>query len=171
MSTPAVPPRDVVQIRLVDERGKPLRRITCRVVDSVRVHSAPDLGTDDDGIVNVRLPRQKVVGQLVLEAKMFTKMPVRIPLEVRPLEGADTLAGVRARLQNLGYLAMKSDAKLDAPADDQLALALDRFRFVNKIVDKDLVPIGPAAPPLDDRTRQRLEAAHDTPQGKLLDSE
>ena len=75
--------------------------------------------------------------------------------------GADTVAGARARLHNLGYIALKDAARVDAPADALLERGLDRFRFANGIVNRDGFPEGPVEAPFDAKMKDRLEDVHD----------
>lgn len=156
MTTPAVGARHTFKLRLIDVDGKPLKGARCDVdTDKESIHLG--ILTDASGILSLTVPANKL---LFLTVHIFPD-PLTMRLEVESYGGADTVAGARARLHNLGYIALKDAARVGAPADALLERGLDRFRFANGIVRSDGFPDGPVQAPFDAKTKDRLEDVHD----------
>ncbi len=165
MPTPVVPTKLKFDIRLVDVHGEPLAGVACDV-DSEKETLVSGLRTDSNGVLHLVVPATKL---------LFLSVPIggevlTLRLDVRTYGGGETVDGARARMNNLGYLAMADGDAVDAPPDDAFRRALDRFRYANRLVNGDDFPDGKADAPFDDKTKARLEEAHDGPSGRLLET-
>jgi hypothetical protein len=155
-TTPAVGAHHSFKIQLIDVDGKPLKNVPCDV-DTNKETIYEGITTDDSGVLSLTVPAKK---PLVLTVHLFPE-ELTMYLEVETFGGADTVAGARARLNNLGYIALTDSARVAEPEDDLLDRGLDRFRFANGLVDKGGLPAGPMRAPFDAETKARLEDAHD----------
>ena len=171
---PAVPiARVKFEIRLLNYRGKPMAGANCVLDWTTPKTGAEHLKgvTDGDGVVRFAVPTPAAtrVHSGTLKVEVFPSAP---PLELNvvllgTIRPTDDPEGVKVRLNNLGYTEDLT-AALGSTFQQPFVRALERFRFANKIFDpKTLAPIGPAAPPLEPATKDRLEQAHDT-RGPLL---
>ena len=156
MTTPAAATRHSFKLRLVDVDGQPLKNVRCDV-DTDKETLQLGIFTDAAGMLSLTVPAKKT---LFVTVHLFPD-PLTMRVEVESFGGADTVSGARARLHNLGYIALKDSAPIDAPADDLFARGLDRFRFANGIVNGDGAPDGPMQAPFDAKTKDRLEDVHD----------
>ena len=158
-TTPAVPAHHSFKIRLIDVHGNPLINVPCDVDTDETPPLYDRIRTDESGVLALTVPAKK---RLHLTVHLFSDDdPVTMLLEVEAYGGADTVAGARARLNNLGYMAMQDGAPSSAPEDELLGRALDRFRFANGLVDAGGAPAGPMRAPFDEKTKLRLEDVHD----------
>jgi len=99
--------------------------------------------TDQDGVLTLRLPPDAQAGELLIGDDRF-----RARILFGRLNPIDTVAGVRARLTNLGFpCGFGSD-----PIDDLLRGQLERFQ------ERFGLPVTREA---DDATRAKLVALHD----------
>lgn len=156
MTTPAVPARHSIKIRFLDVEGNPIKNVRCDVdTDKETVHLG--ISTDGAGVLAFVVPAKKPI---FLTLHMFPEL-LTFRVEVETYGGGDTTAGARARLHNLGYIALKDTDAVNAPADDLLARGLDRFRFANGFVDQGNAPEGPMQAPFDAKTKRRLEDVHE----------
>lgn len=155
MTAPAVAARHSFKLRLVDVDGQPLKNIRCDVL-TAKEDLESGLTTDASGMLSLTIPAKKDV-----YLTLYLPAIVTMRIEVEAYEGAETVAGARARLSNLGYIALKDSESVRAPADDLLGRGLDRFRFANGIVNADGTPDGPMQAPFDAKTKDRLEDVHD----------
>ncbi len=160
MSTiPAVPPKYHLQLRLLDIHGDPLKKGTpCWLETADEIIAKVQI--QDDGILDAIVPAKKTVILSIYALKDgdLTTQPITFELEPREEVGnPDQLAGLRARLNNLGYLSLRPGAPLDGPMDDALARALARFRFANEL--SEAPPAEKAA--IDAKTAERLRTVHD----------
>jgi hypothetical protein len=162
--SPGVPlARVPFRVRFLDYDGKPLAGKKCTL--DWRAEKLPGT-TDADGVVQFKVPTFGSTGTLngVIHIEVFTG---QAPLDVNvvmllQMPPANDVAGLEARLANLGYL---DQAKVQGgpPMNSQGLRALDRFRFAHKLIDaKTLQPVGPTAPPFDAATKDRIEKVHDT---------
>jgi hypothetical protein len=100
--------------------------------------------TDQDGVLTLRLPPDAASGELLIGDDRF-----RARILFGRLDPIETLAGVRARLTNLGFPCGFSGD----PADELLREQLQRFQ------ERFSLPV--TSEP-DDATRAKLVALHDT---------
>jgi len=100
--------------------------------------------TDQDGVLTLRLPPDAKSGELLIGDDRF-----RARILFGRLDPIDTLAGVRARLTNLGFpCGFGGD-----PVDDAMREQLQRFQ------ERFALPVSREP---DDATRAKLTALHDT---------
>lgn len=165
-TTPAVGAHHSFKLQLIDVHGKPLKNVFCDV-DTDKETIYRGIGTDDSGVLSLTVPAKRL---LFLTVYLFPDDPdpLTMRLEVDAFGGADTVAGARARLNNLGYIALKDGARAADPEDDLLGRGLDRFRFANGLVDEGGAPAGPMRAPFDAKTKERLENAHDNVGSQLM---
>jgi hypothetical protein len=155
----------VFDIRIVDVHGQALAGVECDV-DSESKTLLSGVTADANGVLHIAVPATKL---LFLSVHVSKDELLTMRLDVSGYGGGETVTGARARLNNLGYLALGDEDPIDGPSDDPFTRALDRFRYANRIVDSNDLPIGPTGEPLDDQTKQRLETAHDDSSGNLID--
>jgi hypothetical protein len=153
----AVPSTARIRLRLLDINGKALAGKNC-VVDWGGTSITAT--TDSDGVLQVDVSTRYVQGYLTVDLFRNAVNNPQIGLILKTAWTADSVEGMKRRLNNLGYLALDSATigTMDKPA----LRALDRFRFDNGLVDATGLPVGPTAPPFDAATIARIQNAHDT---------
>lgn len=153
---PAVPKSRKVELRLLDINGQPMRRVDCELTWGSEFSLSQ---TTDDGNVTFDVPMSPDEGDLVV--KPHADKPLRISLRVflSRYGDATTGPGLKARLNNLGYLLLDDppDQALAGKLDDAFNRALARFRRANHF-DVNT----PSA-----TVTERLTDAHDTATGPL----
>jgi hypothetical protein len=161
MPVPVAPKRINLQLKMLDIEGKPLSAAPCQLDYGPPEHAQfRELTTDSDGMLKFWIPAGPAGRPAFLTFFPGDEL-VTMELEVTDFGEAHTVSGARARLNNLGYMALRDSERVDAAIDDKLTRALDRFRFVNRIVDANHLPKGSMTAPFDQQTADRLSDAHD----------
>jgi type VI secretion system secreted protein VgrG len=142
------PPEGTIRLvaRLSNEKFEPYagKRYELRAGDTKREGT-----TDGDGVLREDLPEDVTVARVELWTEQFPKGPRNTyTIRVEPLPPIDELAGIRARLNNLGY----PPGPVDEPdLDPTTQSALESFQ-----TDNDLPRTGEP----DAETREALLAKH-----------
>src|SRR5262249_19287880 len=106
-----------------------------------------DTQTDGEGMIDLVAMPDAGAGQLSVELENGTQLV--FPLAPRTLDPVDTLSGLQARLQNLGFLDLDSEStEVNGLA---LSIALGRFQIARGIARTGM---------LDDATRDALLQMH-----------
>jgi N-acetylmuramoyl-L-alanine amidase len=124
-----------LQLRLVvkDFGNQPLADTAC----TLEVKGKPkELVTDGAGMVELPIPRDAEDAVLTFKDPLVP-FDVQIPIKIGHLDPADTLAGQKARLRNLGYFG----GLLEGPEDDAFRHAVQEFQC-----DHDLAVDGVCGP-------------------------
>jgi len=153
-----------VRVRLLDYLGVPIALTPCDLEVGDSSFSAK---SNANGVVEfANLPlAAPITGTLVMHLKNSFDfcMPMSIQDYADPDQSSGPgvgLAGARARLNNMGYMALGDGDSLTGPLDDNLKRGLQRFQNANQIFDP---PAGATASGLlDGPTQDALRAAHDT---------
>ncbi len=101
--------------------------------------------TDSRGVLEETIPTNSKKGVLVIGLKEY-----RLEINFGYLDPINEIAGVKKRLNNMGYDCGEPDNKLDEKLQSQLRLFQKRF---------DLEPTGET----DSQTLEKLEELHDNP--------
>ncbi|HXS93982.1 MAG TPA: peptidoglycan-binding protein [Candidatus Limnocylindrales bacterium] len=103
--------------------------------------------TDDDGVLVISIPPSAKKGHLVVET---TPEPTSYDLDLGALPPGDSISGVKARLNNLGF----DCGPVDDSVTDQFKAAVSAFQ-----ASQGIKVTGEA----DDATKQKVLALHDQP--------
>lgn len=112
----------------------------------------------------VVVPRTTTRGRLILKGRFpfGASRPMEIPVFLADFPAPDKAEGARARLNNLGYMALSGPPTEALPGAMDAALhdGLNRFRFANRL------PVAATTPTaVDTATQDRLADAHDNRTG------
>jgi hypothetical protein len=153
-----------VRVRLLNFLGVPIADTVCdlEVGNSVISAKTNATGVADFGTVPFGVPNS---GAFVvhLNSSFVFRMPLTIqdfadPNQSPQLTGVGP-TGARARLNNMGYMALGAGDSLTGPPDDNLKRGLQRFQNANFIFDPPTT--ANASGILDGPTQNRLQVSHD----------